>query len=138
MTKKHIAERHCRATAGFTLVEVMLVVVILAIMASVAMVATRGKTQKASIAATRTSISAVSTALDNFEVDNGVYPNSLRELMSDTGHATWDGPYLKGSALPSDAWGRELQYSKTSSGDYQVLSMGPDGVKGGSDDLLSL
>jgi general secretion pathway protein G len=125
-------EGRFHGSAGFTLVEVMLVVVILGILATVAVVATSGKTKRASIAATRATISAVGAALDAFEVDNGTYPNSLQELISDTGNATWQGPYLKSKSLPADAWGNALSYSK-SDNSYELVSSGPDGTRSGDD-----
>jgi len=130
----HSAKRAMQA--GFTLVEVMLVVVILGILATVAVVATRGRTKDAAISATRASIAAYSTAVDSFEVDNGVYPNSLDELITDTGHPTWHGPYMKGGRLTGDSWGRPLQYSKTDK-DYKIISAGPDGSFGGPDDITN-
>ena len=115
-----------RGTAGFTLIEIMLVVVIIGILATVATVAVKGKSKSASIAATRMTIRAVCLAVDGFEVNCGVYPNSLDELINNPGNSTWQGPYLKGKSLPMDAWGKPLQYSR-SDDDYKVWADGPDG-----------
>jgi general secretion pathway protein G len=122
--------------AGFTLIEVMLVVVILGILATIAVVATRGRTTEASIAATRATIGGVATALDAFEVDNGTYPNSLNELVNDTGNATWRGPYLRSGRLPADAWAGQLTYSKSNNG-YKLVSAGPDKQFGSGDDITN-
>ncbi len=125
-------EERTRGSAGFTLVEVMLVVVILGILAGVAVVAMGGKTKRASIAATRTTIAAIATAIDAFEVDNGTYPGSLQDLISSTGSSTWQGPYLQGKSVPADAWGNAVGYSK-SGNSYELVSSGPDGVRSGDD-----
>lgn len=132
--RRNLSARGSRS--GFTLIEVMLVVVILGILATIAVVATRGRTTEASIAATRATIGGVATALDAFEVDNGTYPNSLNELVSDTGNATWRGPYLRAGRLPADAWGGGLNYSKSDSG-YKIVSAGPDKQFGSGDDLTN-
>lgn len=123
-------------TAGFTLVEIMLVVVIIGLLAGVAVVAVAGKTKRAAIAATRMSIKAVESALDSFEVDNGAYPNSIQELLDDTGQPTWNGPYLKGGPA-TDGWNQPIQYTKTGERTYRLVSGGPDKMVGSSDDLTN-
>lgn len=133
-TSKTAAIAAGRTTAGFTLVEIMLVVVILGILATVAVVATGGKSKRASIAATRASIAAISTAVDAFEVDNGTYPATLQELITNTGRTTWQGPYLKGGTMPTDAWGNSFDYSR-SENSYLIKSGGPDGQIGSGDDI---
>lgn len=117
--------------SGFTLVELMLVVVIIGFLATVAVVATGGKTKRAAIAASRATIEAVSVALDGFEVDMGTYPASLQELLTSNGNSAWNGPYLK-NRLPKDAWGNDIQYGRGEDG-YELKSFGPDGVSSGDD-----
>ena len=117
--------RRAGGRSGFTLVEIMLVVVIIGILATVVTVAVRGKSKEASIAATRLSIKAVCSAIDLYEGNCTVYPNSLDELVNNPGNSAWRGPYLKGKQL-KDAWGKDLQYSKGEDG-YKVWADGPDG-----------
>jgi len=118
--------------AGFTLVEILLVVAILGILAGVAVTKLSGRTKAASIAATRTSISAVGTAIDAYEVDNGIYPQSLLNLQTKGNENNWNGPYMK--SPPKDAWGNDFSYS-VQGDSYKLISAGPDGQAGSSDDI---
>ena len=121
--------------AGFTLIEVLLVVAILGILATVVVVNFSGKGVDARIKATRASIAAVCTAIDMYEVDTGRFPPSLKDLLADDGSPNWNGPYLRGS-VPTDAWSTPLSYSHQS-GSYKVISGGPDTQVGSADDITS-
>ena len=124
------------ARGGFTLVEILLVVAILGILAGVAVVGLKGRTQKANIAATRTSIQAVQTAIDVYETDNGIYPPNLQALLTKTSENNWNGPYIRDGRMPKDAWGNEFQYTTKPDG-YEIRSAGPDGQMGSADDLTN-
>ncbi len=129
---------------GFTLVELMLVVIIIGIL--VAMVAPRltGKSQQARIAASQADINAhLSTALDLFELGVGRFPTSQEGLAAlrtaPSGATGWKGPYLKRD-VPKDPWGRKYAYrspGQHNREDYDLLSYGPDGVEGGDDDVTN-
>ena len=125
---------YATSRAGFTLVEVMLVVVIIAILASVAVVSTKGKSKRASINATRATIKSVQTALAMYENDTGTYPSSLKGLKEDVDGigAAWAGPYLTGNS--EDAWGNPLQYD-SAVGPASIKSWGPNRQSGGGDDV---
>ena len=122
---------------GFTLIEVLLVVAILGILAGVVVVNFSGKQQGAMIKATRASISAVSTAVDMYEVDTGRMPPSLQSLLSNDGAPNWAGPYIRGGRLPADSWGTELRYTRQGDTGFKISSAGPDMSDGGSDDITS-
>lgn len=122
--------------AGFTLVEILLVVAILGILAGVAVVSLKGRTKTASISATRTSIAAIGTAIDTYEVDNGVYPQSLQGLLTKGNENNWNGPYLKDGRMPKDAWGNDFSYSLQGDS-YKLSSAGPDGQQGSADDITN-
>ena len=129
---------------GFTLVELMLVVIIIGIL--VAMVAPRltGKSQDARIAASQADINAhLSTALDLFELGTGRFPTTQEGLealrTAPSGASGWKGPYLK-RAVPKDPWGRKYVYrspGQHNREDYDLFSYGPDGVEGGDDDVTN-
>ncbi len=121
---------------GFTLVEILLVVAILGILAGVAVVGLKGRTQKANIAATRTSIQAVQTAVDVYETDNGVYPAAMQALLTKGSENNWNGPYIRDARMPKDAWGTEFQYTLRD-GNYELRSAGPDVQMGTADDITN-
>ena len=124
---------------AFTLVEMLLVLVILAILAAIVIPKMAGRGQQAKEAAAKTDIAGIMTALNMFEVDTGGYPSSLQALVSQPGNATgWRGPYL--NQLKPDPWGGEYVYSfpaKNNASGFDLMSMGPDGRVGGEDDITN-
>src|SRR5499425_3362282 len=94
-----------RRNQGFTLVEMLLVLVILATLAAIVYPKVMGRSEQARITAAQTQIANFKTALDAFEVDNGYYPkgkNGLNDLVQPPRDAqSWKGPYLK-SDIPND------------------------------------
>jgi general secretion pathway protein G len=135
--------RHPRGS-GFTLVEMLLVLVILATLAAIVYPKLAGRSEQARVTAAQTQISSFSTALDAFEVDNGYYPkgkSGLLDLVQQPRDAqNWRGPYMKGSAIPNDPWGQPYIYEypgKNNPGSYDLMSMGPDGRTGGDDDITN-
>lgn len=135
-------------TKGFTLIELMLVVIILGILVAMVVPRLAGRTEQARRAAAVADIeSNIAVALDLYELDNGVYPSteqSLAALISEPTSSpvppNWNGPYLKKRKLPIDPWGREYVYVSPgvhNEEDYDLYSYGPDGVEGGGDDVTN-
>lgn len=129
-------DRNVQARAGFTLIEVLLVVAILGILATVVVVNFSGKQKGAMIKAARASIGAICTAVDMYEVDNGNFPSGLQNLLSASGEPNWNGPYLRGG-LPSDPWGTPFNFAGQGDSSYVVTSAGPDTQYGTDDDITS-
>ena len=129
--------RHSR---GFTLIEIMLVVIILGVLAAMVVPKLTGRSDEARRSVAKTDIeSNLALAIDLYEVDTGSYPGELGDLMSSPGSVTgWKGPYLKKTA--KDPWGREYEYrnpgSHNSDG-YDLFSKGKDGSEGGDDDVTN-
>src|SRR6185436_6177034 len=102
-----------RRAAGFTLVELLLVLVILGIRAALVLPKFTGRTEQARNTAAQTQISTLGTALDAFEVDTGSYPrgtDALTQLIvAPPDISGWKGPYLK-SDIPMDPWGHPYYY----------------------------
>ena len=132
-----------RARRGFTMVELLLVLVILATLAAIVLPKFTGRTEQAEVTAAQTQIAVFESALDQFEVDNGHYPegsDGLQDLMVEPSDARrWRGPYLK-KDIPLDPWGNAYIYEypgKNNENGYDLMSMGPDGREGGDDDIVN-
>ncbi len=134
---------HLRRRSAFTLVEMLLVLVILAVLAAIVIPKFSGRSQQAKITAAQSQISSIEMALDAFEVDTGFYPqgnaglNSLVDQPSNT--PNWKGPYLK-KGVPNDPWGTPYSYTypgKNNPSGYDLMSVGPDGRSGGDDDITN-
>lgn len=130
------------AQEGFTLVEMLLVLVILATLAAIVIPKFAGRTEQANVTAAQTQLSSFETALDSFEIDNGYYPKSndgLSVLVEEPRNAkNWRGPYL--TEIPIDPWGNAYIYEcpgKYNERGYDITSMGPDGRQGGDDDITN-
>jgi general secretion pathway protein G len=132
-----------RIGGGFTLVELLLVLVILATLAAIVVPKFSGRSEQAKVTAAHTQISNFETALDAFEVDNGYYPKTgdgLQMLLEAPQDAkNWRGPYLK-QGIPLDPWQNAYIYEypgKHNESGYDLMCMGPDGRKGTDDDITN-
>lgn len=132
----------CKNKKGFTLIELMLVVIIIGILVAMALPRLAGRTEQARIEAARADIEMnIATALDLYELDNGSYPTSeggLNALLVKPASAPdWRGPYMK--KRPRDPWGNEYvyKYPGTRNVDYDLYSYGRNGMEGGGDDITN-
>jgi general secretion pathway protein G len=136
--------RSRRAQGGFTLVELLLVLVILGILAAIVLPKFSGTTERGRVTAAQTQISTFKTALDAFEVDMGHYPkgkNGLVDLIQmPRDGQNWHGPYLQTDAIPKDPWGNDYLYTcpgQHNPSSYDLMSMGADGRTGTDDDICN-
>ncbi len=125
---------------GFTLIELMLVVIIIGALSAMVIPRLAGRSEQARVAAAQADVSAnISTALKLYELDNGGYPRSLNELFNKPGSAlNWNGPYLE--KAPIDPWGRKYKYKSPGthrSQSYDLFSVGKDGREGSDDDVVN-
>lgn len=129
-----------RQSAGFTLVELLLVLVILGTLAALVLPRFAGTSERARRTAAMTQISTFKTALNAYEVDNGSYPKSLQDLVEQPRDAqNWHGPYLDG-AVPLDPWKNAYLYvypGRHNPNGYDLSSVGPDGREGTEDDITN-
>ena len=121
---------------GFTLIEIMLVVIILGILAAMVVPKLTGRSDEARRQVAKTDIeSNLALAIDLYEVDTGSYPSSLDDLQHAPSDVTnWKGPYLK--KRPLDPWGRAYVYKHPgdhNTDGYDLYSNGKSGSEGGSD-----
>lgn len=123
--------------SGFTLIEIMVVIVILAILAGLVVPKVVGQSDKARVKTTETALATVSNALDMYKVDNSRYPTTAQGLEALTTPPAEaknypDGGYIKGG-YPTDGWENELQYVAPGGEGrpYDLFSLGADGQQGG-------
>jgi general secretion pathway protein G len=123
--------------AGFTLLELLIVLGILALLATLATPQVLRYLGKARTETAKVQISAISSALELYALDNGGYPASqlgLNALVQKPHGATrWNGPYLKKSEGLTDPWGRPYQYRVPGrAGTFDVFTLGRDNAPGGT------
>jgi general secretion pathway protein G len=125
-----------RSSRGFSLVELLVVIIILGLLAGLVGPRLFGRVGQSRHATARAQIELLGAALDQYRLDVGAYPATavgLQALVQNPNVPNWSGPYLKKSAVPSDPWGRPYQYKccPGDHGDYDVWSVGADGAPGG-------
>lgn len=129
-----------RNKRGFTLIEIMVVIVILAMLAALVGPKLMGRTDDAKLTDARVQIKNMETALKFYKLDNGTYPSTEQGLAALTAKPTVgvipknykDGGYLESKKVPIDPWGNDYLYvSPGEHGDYDLFSYGMDGAKGG-------
>ena len=129
-------------SAGFTLLELLVVMVIIGLLAGY--VARRYFSQigKAEVKVARAQLDALEKALDQYRLDTGHYPTQEQGLVAvikkPANEPRWEGPYLK-KELPLDPWGRPFVYKIPGErGDFDLVSLGKDGVPGGTGEAADL
>ncbi|EEA01144.1 general secretion pathway protein G [Burkholderia sp. H160] len=125
-----------RRNGGFTLLELLVVMVIIGLLAGLVAPRYFEQVGKSNTKIARAQIDSLSKALDQYRLDTGVYPTTeegLQALMTKPQDATnWDGPYLQ-KAVPPDPWGRPYHYTSPGEhGDYDLYTLGKDGKVGGT------
>ena len=126
-----------RAEAGFTLVEMLVVITIIGLIMGLVGPRVLGYLGESKVKAAKLQIESFSSSLDLFYLDVGRYPTGsegLTALTERPGNAAiWNGPYLKTGAVPLDPWGHVYTYrAPAEHGPYEIVSFGSDGQEGGS------
>ena len=136
MDRQAMKERDARCRdVGFTLIEMLLVMVILVALAAVVVPKFTGRSEEANVTAANTTIANLEVALDAFEVDTGRYPTTtegLKALVEEPSNLQkWKGPYIRRD-VADDPWGNPYIYrSPGKEGSYDLFSYGADGSAGG-------
>ena len=128
------------ASAGFTLIEILVVLVILGLLIGLVGPRVLRYIDTAKSDTARFQIEAISAAFDFYRLDVGRYPTQAEGVAAlverPEGAARWSGPFLKGSEVPLDPWNRPYVYRVPGDhgGDYDLFSLGADGEEGGEDE----
>ena len=137
---KRTLNKDDRRLRGFSFIEVMVVIVILGLLSSIVGVYLFDSAEKAKADATKTQIRGLETALDLYRLHNSRYPSSeqgLKALLErpEVGliPKNWNGPYLRGNNLPEDGWDSPFRYISENGNEYEIISLGADGIDGGTD-----
>lgn len=134
MTARSIHRQARHRTAGFTLIEIMVVVVVIGVLAALVIPTFLGKADKAKVAVAQQKIGNIETAINLFYQDYSRFPESIDELIhkpADISDEQWSPPSLKAKHL-EDPWGNQYVYQYPGEhGPYDLFSMGADGQEGG-------
>ena len=141
MTKLKLSSLPARAS-GFTLLELLVVLVILGLLVGIVAPRFFGQVGKSEVKVATAQIRALEDALDQYRLDVGRYPTNEQGLAAlntqPTGEARWQGPYLR-KAVPADPWGNPYQYrSPGERGEFDLLSFGKDGQAGGTGEAADI
>jgi len=130
------ARRGHRSQAGFTLVEILVVITIIGLIMALVGPRVLNYLGESKAKAAKIQIESFSSALDLYYLDLGRYPSSnegLTALTRGNNAPGWNGPYLRGGVVPNDPWGHSYVYrSPGQRSPYDIISLGSDGQEGGS------
>ncbi|MBL8484843.1 MAG: type II secretion system major pseudopilin GspG [Rhodocyclaceae bacterium] len=138
----YAAQARIRGARGFTLLELLVVMVIIGLLAGYVGPRFFAQIGKSEVKAARAQLDGLEKALDTYRVDTGHYPSTdqgLKALNERPGNEPkWDGPYLK-KAVPADPWGRPYVYRAPGEhGEYDLASYGKDGQPGGEGEAADI
>lgn len=135
-----------RGVAGFTFLEIMLVVMIIGLLAAVVGPRVVQQGERARIRTTRLQIDAISSGLKLYALDVGTYPSTQQGLQallvrpSQVSENVWDGPYIDATSIPVDGWQKPFRYAypgQHNEKGFDLFSVGPDGVENNADDVTN-
>ena len=119
-------DKHLSKRSGFTLIEIILVVVIIGILAGIAIPRMGGKTERAKISQAKSNITALGMAIQEYEMMNGDYPSSLDQLLDESK----GGPFMEKKAIPTDPWDKPFVYAAPGSHNTHTFDLSCTSPKG--------
>jgi len=143
MTSLRLRKRGGRRPKGFTLMEMLVVLVVIGLIAAVAIPQVMGLLESAKHKAARIQLTTLSQSLHFYQLDVGAYPateQGLKVLWQTPGQTdTWNGPYVREERQLLDPWGRPFLYSAPGKkGAFDLSTLGADGMEGGTGDDADL
>jgi len=125
-----MTNRKRKEEAGFTLIEILVVVIIIGFIASLIAPNLMSRFERSKEEIAKAQIEMLSSSIMSFKLDMSRYPASLEELMQSK-EPKWRGPYLSKKILPKDPWDRDYVYKVPGEhGAFDLYSLGPDGILG--------
>ena len=137
-SKHHAARMLRKGQRGMTLLEIMIVIAILGMLASVLIVAVMNQLDRAKIKTTQIKIKSIESALHQYKVNYGSYPSQAEGMRVLINPPDGGKPFLKDKTAPKDEFGNEFIYlrpARQGGGEFEIVSKGPDGQEGTDDDI---
>ena len=123
--------RSRRHAAGFSLIEIAIVVVLIGGVMALVANSVMGSKDRANVRLADTQLTTLAGKIDQFRADTGRLPEALEQMVTSPGLAGWLGPYAKTEEL-RDPWGTAIEYRRPgANGPFELVSLGADGVAGG-------
>jgi len=130
MKDRKLHNRRLINSAGFTLIEILVVVIIIGFIASLIAPNIMGRFERSKEEFAKAQVDMLSSGVMSFKVDMNRYPANLGELIQSK-EPKWRGPYLSKQTLPKDPWDRDYVYKAPGEhGAFDLYSLGPDGILG--------
>lgn len=136
--KRNSIPRKLKQQQGFTLIELMVVLVILGVLFGLVVPNVTGRGDEARVTGAKTDIKTIENALETYRLHNSHYPSTDQGLdalvtrpSGNPEPRNWRGPYLR--QAPTDPWGNDYAYINDNNNNFEVISYGADGQPGGDD-----
>jgi len=132
MDNPHVTNRDGRRDrqTGFTLIEIMVVIAIIGLIATLVVPGVMNRLDEAAITTTKGKMTNLKQFIADYRRHYNKVPDTLQDLLQES-EKNFNEPYVKNPNLLLDAWENEFRYNKTGSRKYEIISLGADGLEGG-------